>query len=151
MASVYRIRKEERPSGVRYVVGLPRCGSTAEHRGPPGGGSVPLGNSYIAERHGGRWEIDKEEAALVRRIFAMCLRGRPTRTIARQLTDERILTPEDRRAGRSRKILPRDVWNHPPLRGILTNKAYTREAAWGKRQHVTRTIRRALPKRVGNI
>jgi len=114
--------------------------------GHPGGGNVPLGYRYIAEPHAGRWEIDEEEAALVRRIFGMCLEGMPTRAIARLLTEARIPTPADRHPERGRrKSLPPGVWNHPTVRGILTNRGYTGEAAWGKQERLTRTTRRSRP------
>jgi site-specific DNA recombinase len=114
--------------------------------GHPGGGNVPLGYRYIAEPHAGRWEVDKEEAALVRQIFALCLGGKPTRAIARILTDERVATPSDRHPERGRrKSLPYGVWNHPTVRAILTYQGYTGEASWGKRARITRTTRRPRP------
>lgn len=64
--------------------------------GHPHGGQVPLGYRYISEPHGGRWEIDDEEAAVVKRIFELCLKGESTRGIAKLLTDEHILTKWDR-------------------------------------------------------
>jgi site-specific DNA recombinase len=114
--------------------------------GHPGGGNVPLGYRYVAEPHGGWWEIDDEEAALVRRIFALCLSGEPTRGIARVLTADGIPTPSDRHPERGhRKSLPYGVWNHPTVRAILTYHGYTGDASWGKRERVKGTIRRARP------
>jgi DNA invertase Pin-like site-specific DNA recombinase len=55
-------------------------------------GQVPFGYRAIREPHGGRWEVEPEEAAIVRRMFAMCLQGLSTREIARQLTMERVPT-----------------------------------------------------------
>ncbi len=43
--------------------------------GYPHGGGVPLGYRYIAEPHKGQYEIDEEEAAIVRRIFDLYLRS----------------------------------------------------------------------------
>src|ERR687887_362364 len=60
--------------------------------GHPHGGHAPLGYRYVSEPHAGHWEIEPEEAALVRRIFALCLSGMSTRAIARQLTRERVPT-----------------------------------------------------------
>jgi site-specific DNA recombinase len=114
--------------------------------GHPGGGNAPLGYRYIAEPHGGRWEVDEDEAALVRRIFALCLEGHPIRAIARILTEERVATPSDRHPERGgRKSLPHGVWSHPTVRAILTYQGYTGEAAWGKRERLTRTTTRARP------
>jgi DNA invertase Pin-like site-specific DNA recombinase len=69
--------------------------------GHPWGGSVPLGYRYVPAPHGGHWEIDAEEAALVRRIFQLCVEGVPTRRIALILTSEHIPTPADRDPKRS--------------------------------------------------
>ncbi|MDQ3831693.1 MAG: recombinase family protein [Candidatus Tectomicrobia bacterium] len=114
--------------------------------GHPGGGIAPLGYKYIAEPHGGHWEIDDEGAALVQRMFALCLGGTSTRGIARTLTEERVATPSDRHPERGRrKSLPYGVWSHPTVRGILTYQGYTGEAAWGKRERLTRTTTRARP------
>lgn len=49
--------------------------------GHPNGGVVPLGYHYVSEPHKGRWEIDEEEASVVRRIFDLCLQGMPQRAI----------------------------------------------------------------------
>jgi site-specific DNA recombinase len=107
---------------------------------------VPLGYRYISEPHGGRWEVDDDEAALVRRIFAMCVDGMATRRIAMQLTAERLPTPSERhRDHRTYKTLPAGVWGHQTVRKILTNSAYIGEAVWGKRQNVTTTTRRRRP------
>jgi site-specific DNA recombinase len=92
---------------------------------------VPLGYRYISEPHGGRWEVDEEEAALVRRLYALCLSGLATRRIAMQLTAERIPTPSDRhRDHRTYKTLLVGVWSHQTVRKILTNSAYKGEVVW---------------------
>jgi site-specific DNA recombinase len=112
--------------------------------GHPGGGNMPLGYRYLSEPHGGRWEVDEDEADLVRRIFALCLAGETTRGIARRLTEERAPTPADRHPDRGhRKAMPYGVWNHSSLRAILTYQGYTGTAPWGKRGRVSATIRQA--------
>jgi site-specific DNA recombinase len=110
--------------------------------GHPGGGNVPLGYRSIAEPHGGRWEADEHEAALVRRIFALCLAGQSTRKIARILTAERVPTPSDRHPERGhRKRLPYGVWNYSSLQAILRYQSYIGVASWGKRGRVSGTRR----------
>jgi len=105
------------------------------------GASVPLGYRYLSEPHGGHFEIDEEEAALVRRIFEMCLAGHSSWTIARQLTEEHIPTKWDRSPGtrrvKSRK--QRGEWNHLTVYAILTNEAYIGRVFWNKRQRVSKT------------
>jgi DNA invertase Pin-like site-specific DNA recombinase len=63
------------------------------------GGQVPLGYRAIREPHKARWEVDDEEAVVVRQIYALYLSGKSAREIARLLTDERIPTRLDRRQG----------------------------------------------------
>jgi site-specific DNA recombinase len=129
--------------------------------GHAGGGNVPLGYRYAnipkencptcmpdakarVHQRGGHWEIDDEEAVLVRRIFTLCLAGEPIRGIARILTGEGNPTPSDRHPERGRrKSLPRGVWNHPTVRAILTYAGYTGNASWGKRQRTKGKKRRA--------
>jgi site-specific DNA recombinase len=128
--------------------------------GYPGGGNVPLGYRYVnipeencpacrpdpkerVTQRGCHWEVDDEEAALVHRIFALCLEGKPIRAIARIVTDGRVATPSDRHPERGhRKSLPYGVWNHPTVRAVLTYQGYTGEAAWGKRERIRYTKRR---------
>ena len=40
-----------------------------------------------------RWIIDEEAAQVVKRVFTLCMEGRGPSQIARQLTQERVLTP----------------------------------------------------------
>jgi site-specific DNA recombinase len=79
--------------------------------GYPNGGQVPLGYVSIPAPHGGHWEIDPEEAAVVQRIFALCLAGLSTRAIATQLTEERVPTRLDRRPNSGgKKLLQPGIW-----------------------------------------
>jgi site-specific DNA recombinase len=73
----------------RGIVGRAKAGHVP-------GGAVPFGYRYLKSDHGGAWEIDAAEAAIVRRIFQMNLEGIPTRTIAKVLTQERVPTKRDR-------------------------------------------------------
>jgi len=121
-----------------------RRGSVARiEAGHPWGGRAPLGYRYVSEPHGGRFEINEEEASLVRRMYAMCLAGMPTRAIARQLTAEQVPTPLDRRGvnGAWRKY-PAGTWSANTIRYILSSEAYTGRAAWGKRQNLPHSTRR---------
>jgi len=107
---------------------------------------VPLGYRYIPEPHGGQWEIDDNEGPLVRRIFAMCLAGMPTRAIARQLTQDGIPTPLDRRPIERKRRRTPGVWSATTVHNVLTYEGYTGVAAWGKRQNLTRTTRQMRPR-----
>jgi site-specific DNA recombinase len=115
--------------------------------GHPHGGHAPLGYQYVSEPHAGHWEIAPEEAALVRRIFTMCLNGMSTRAIARQLTRERVPTRLDRHpTSGGRKTLGPGLWAAPMVQRILTNEGYTGRAYWGKRKGISKTRRQARPR-----
>jgi site-specific DNA recombinase len=110
------------------------------------GSGVPFGYRYVGEPRKGRWDVDDEEAAIVRRIFTMCINGMATRGIATQFTAERLPTPSERyRNRRTCKILPPGVWGQQTVRQILRNTAYKGEAIWGKQRNVTKTTRRRRP------
>jgi site-specific DNA recombinase len=104
------------------------------------GASVPLGYRYISEPHGGRLEIDEDEAAVVRRIFDLCLSGVSTWGIARRLTEERLPTKRDRhpQSGGS-KSAGVGVWHRDSVYSILTNATYMGKLFWNKRRRVSRT------------
>jgi hypothetical protein len=102
---------------------------------------VRLGYRYIMKPHQGHWEIDADEAALVRRIFEMCLAGMPTRAIARQLTVERIPIRLDRRPNSGgKKRTGEGVWTFISVHQILRNETYTGRAYFGRKQRLTKTI-----------
>jgi site-specific DNA recombinase len=116
-------------------------------KGHPNGGQVPLGYRYIMKPHQGHWEIDTDEATLVRRIFAMCLAGEPVRAIARQLTAEGIPTRLDRRPKSGGKKRNGDgVWSFSSVHHILCNEAYTGRAYFGRKQRLTKTVCRLRDK-----
>jgi site-specific DNA recombinase len=96
--------------------------------GPPWG-QVPFGYRAIRAPHGGRREVDAEEAALARRMFAMCLQGRPTRDIARQLTMERVPTNRDREPrGKHGKGLGQGFWSPQRVHQLLRYEGHTGRA-----------------------
>ena len=104
-----------------------------------GGGGIPMGYRYISEPHKGRFEIDEEEAAVVRRIFAMYLDGMNMRGIAFQLTTERIPTKMDRQPVAGRKKASRGTWSTSALASILNNEAYTGQMHYNKTQAISKT------------
>jgi site-specific DNA recombinase len=93
--------------------------------GYPNGGNVAFGYRYVREDHGGRWEIDEEEAAIMRRIFHLCLDGMPTRAIARLLTQERVPRKRDRYPALSgRKAAGMGEWHANTVHGLLSYEGY---------------------------
>ena len=108
-------------------------------KGYPEGGIVPLGYRYVKGHKEGRYEIDEGEAALVRRIFQMCLEGMPTTTIAKQLSAERVLTHHDRRYPTgSKKKLAKGIWNKGSIHRILRSKVYLGQQSYNMYQRVAR-------------
>jgi site-specific DNA recombinase len=95
------------------------------------GGPVPLG--YVA--HGDQYVIEPEEAALVRRIFALYLDGISVEAIAALLTQEGVTPPRDRRPGLGRR-LPVPVWHQSAIHRILHNTAYVGTLHYGKTRRV---------------
>ena len=96
--------KERQQRGKREKArhGLKNSGPTLYgYRNPPPG-----------DANRGRLQVVAEEAAIVRRVFAMAAQGRSTRTIAAQLTREGIPSP---RGGR---------WGKTSLSRMLANPAY---------------------------
>ncbi len=109
--------------------------------GNPWGGQVPLGYRAVREPHKARWEIVEEEAALVRRIFTMCLSGMSTYAIALQLSRARVLT-----RGNGRRILQAGIWQASSVHRILANEAYAGRTYWNKYERTSKTTRRLRPR-----
>lgn len=99
--------------------------AAALRRGGFGGGSPPMGYRVEKKQTTGRDSVPtlvivEEEAVIVRRIFALCLRGLGHRGIARILNDDGIVT----RKGRP--------WNRDGVRDIVNNPAYMGDLVRGK-------------------
>jgi site-specific DNA recombinase len=96
--------------------------------------NAPLGYRYVKhERRGGTYVIDQDEAALVERIFHMYVtQGRSLKSIACELTQERIPTYSDcRHHVDASQVSP---WYETTVSRILNNEVYIGQAHWGRRQ-----------------
>ena len=121
----------------RGLIGRARAGN-------PGGGQVPLGYRAVREPHRARWEVDPEEADVVRRIFAMCKQGMSCRAIAWQFSREQVPTRHDRRPENGgHKVRPAGTWAPSTIYKILTYEGYIGTAYYGKRQPVARTVQQS--------
>jgi site-specific DNA recombinase len=109
--------------------------------GFPSGGAVPLGYRYIAEPHKGRLEIIKKDAAIVRRIFSLYLEGMSMRTLAHQLTQERIPTAAARKRPKG-EPQSGGKWSVSSVACILRNETYAGTMYWNKRQRFAKTLDR---------
>lgn len=91
--------------------------------------TVPYGYVRDAENKD-IWHIDEPAAAVVRKIFALCIAGRGPLQIAKQLEQERILTPTAYHHSIGRAVsnpLPADPyrWSDSTIENILANRQYT--------------------------
>src|SRR2546427_6313221 len=102
------------------------------------GGTTPLGYRYVKHpQKGGYYEVDAEEAAMVREIFALYTTdGLSLKQIARQLTEKRVLTCQDRRKQDERKYGP-GIWYESAVARILSKTAYIGTVYWGKHERQT--------------
>jgi site-specific DNA recombinase len=95
--------------------------------------SVPVHNGEVdkfgkPKRLYTKFEVNKEEAATVRRIFEMYASGRGLVTIAKTLNDEGVPSPRGRTGS----------WAPSSLRAILYNEKYRGVFVWNKFQKVYR-------------
>lgn len=102
--------------------------SKAEH-GERVSPTVPFG--YVKDENDRkRWLIDEPAAEIVRRIYSLCLAGRGSSQIARQLEEEQVLVPsayyESIGRNHAQKV-PKNpyAWDQKTIAGILENRQYT--------------------------
>jgi site-specific DNA recombinase len=107
-------------------------------RGRAQAGHVPQGRrtlGYIYVKHadkGAHYEVHPEEAALVERIFRLCVEGgHSTYAIAALLTREGMPTSQDQR-----RALPAPGWHTSTIASILHNPAYIGTLYDGKTQRL---------------
>ena len=85
---------------------------------------VPFGYQKVYVKDGAKkrpkLEVDKDKAAVVRRIFGMALRGKSTLDITRVLNGEGIASPRGKR------------WLKTSVQKVLDNETYTRTLIWGR-------------------
>ena len=101
------------------------AGQTLTFR-PPYGYTKPEGDKNT-------WIIDDEAAAVVRRIFALCIKGCGPYKIARTLTEENILTPsayaKEKYGKNIRDFLYPSIWDCATISRILANPEYAGHTA----------------------
>lgn len=98
-------------------------------RGLPMTTCIPYG--YLKSQYNPKqWIIDPEAAAVVRRIFDMCMEGRGPNQIATQLTEEKILSPAAYRKKQGINIpgrIPENpyYWSGSSVGAMLERREYT--------------------------
>jgi Recombinase len=119
-------------------------------QGRPTSGFTPLGYAYYPDTRESftHWAIVPEEAAIVHRIFEMCLDGMGIWAIARALTRERIPTKMDRSlTHRHEKQSAVGVWIPSSVSKILHDRNYVGSLQWGKTEAIeTAPDRRHKPR-----
>lgn len=91
--------------------------------------NVPYG--YVKDpENPGRWKIDPEAAAVVKRIFDLCMEGRGPSQIANQLKADKVLTPTAYKKQQGRKTPHPDPetpysWESSTVVNILERREYT--------------------------
>ena len=114
------------------------------------GTTIPYG--YMKEPNGGsQWVIDEPAAEIVRKIFSLCISGRGPSQIARQLEEERILTPTAYFYSIDRKTsnpMPMHIYSWAPdaVKYILANQAYTGCTVNGKTTTLSYKIHKTIRK-----
>ena len=74
-----------------------------------------------------KWIVDEEAAAVVKRIFDLCIAGKGPMQIAKILTADKILTVKAYYAKRDGKAMPDNLyqWANETVSGILEHPEYT--------------------------
>jgi len=92
--------------------------------GKPNGGHAPYGYRFVTKAEGvNALVVVPEQAAIVRRIFALAAKGKSLRGILRTLNAEAVKPP-------------RSNWNCAVLSNMLRNRTYIGEWHYNKRQAV---------------
>lgn len=74
-----------------------------------------------------QWIVDEETAAVVKRIFDLCVAGKGPMQIAKILTADKVLTVKAYYAKRDGKTMPDNLyrWDYKSISGILERPEYT--------------------------
>ena len=74
-----------------------------------------------------KWIVDEEAAAVVKRIFDLCIAGKGPMQIAKMLTADKVLTVKAYYAKRDGKAMPDNLyrWDFKTIAGILERPEYT--------------------------
>ncbi len=118
--------------------GLEQCALDGLHTGGRvfGYRRVPIESETERDSHGRpiitgvRLEVDPDQAAIVRRIYARYAAGDSMKRIAIDLNDEGILSPQPQKGRISRSWCPSSV------RHMLRNERYRGLVIWGKTQKI---------------
>ncbi len=96
-----------------------------------------------------KWLIDETASDVVRKIFDLCIRGKDPSQIARQLKNEKLLTPTAYFYSINRKTsnpMPANVygWCTDTVKHILDNQQYTGCTVNGKSTTVSYKVHKVI-------
>lgn len=96
-----------------------------------------------------KWYIDEPAAEVVRKIFELCLAGRGPSQIARQLENEKVLTPTAYFNSIDRKTSnppPQNIygWSTTSVKNILENRQYTGCTVNGKSTTISYKVHKVV-------
>ena len=126
-------------------------------RGVPLTVNVPYG--YVKDPENPKhWLVDPEAAAIVKRIFSMCMEGRGPTQIANQLWADKVLTPTAYKLSHGRSTnapAPEDPyrWDKRAVSSILERREYTgctvnfktyTNSIWDKKRHLNPVENQAI-------
>ncbi len=109
------------------------------------GGRTPFG--YMPDPNNkNKLIIFEEQAAVVRRIFDMCLEGLTCYKIALKLTNEKVKTPAEYYSfkWKNNYHLNYGVWNYKTIKDILTNRMYIGDLVQNKRNKVNYKVKKII-------
>ena len=109
------------------------------------GGRTPFG--YMPDPNNkNKLIIFEEQAAVVRRIFDMCLEGLTCYKIALKLTNEKVKTPAEYYSfeWKNSYHLNYGVWNYKTIKDILTNRMYIGDLVQNKRNKVNYKVKKII-------
>jgi site-specific DNA recombinase len=117
-----RVERSRRGKAGRVRAGYVLCG----------GGRAPYGYTYVSEPHKGWFEINPDEADVVRKIYSWLTdEGLSSYAIAKRLWDENVLTRGDYSAVVA-KTGGRSEWSPSTVRQIIANSTYKGVWHYGK-------------------
>lgn len=94
-----------------------------------------------------KWILDEEAAAVVKRIFDLCVAGKGPMQIAKILTSDKVLTTKAHYAKQKGKVLPENPysWNESTIVGVLERMDYCGHTVNFKSYSKSHKLKKRIP------
>lgn len=94
-----------------------------------------------------KWIVDEEAAAVVKRIFDLCVAGKGPMQIAKILTADKVLTTKAHYAKQKGKVLPENSysWNESTIVGVLERMDYCGHTVNFKSYSKSHKLKKRIP------